>query len=148
MNACFWLWLIKKTRARKIHFNHIDENANLSRSLILSNSFFDQDLKDKKEDVTKMKDYCKVSMDHLHKKQEECASQTKKLSDLDRKKNILKNSVAEMDKYCREEKGVNPDEASGLEYIVHELERQVAQKKKALEEASAVLWKTEQALSK
>jgi hypothetical protein len=56
--------------------------------------------------------------------------------------------VAELDKFCREEKGVNPDEASGLEYAVHELERQVGQKKKALDEANAVLWKKEQALSK
>ena len=60
----------------------------------------------------------------------------------------MKNSVAELDKFCREEKGVNPDEASGLEYAVNELERQVAQLKKAKEEASAVLWKTEQALGK
>ena len=56
--------------------------------------------------------------------------------------------MAELDKFCREEKGVNPDEASGLEYAVNELERQVAQLKKAKEEASAVLWKTEQALGK
>ena len=60
----------------------------------------------------------------------------------------MKNSVLELEKFCREEKGVNPDEASGLEYMVHELERQVAQKKKAMDEANAVLWKTEQALSK
>jgi hypothetical protein len=34
------------------------------------------------------------------------------------------------------------------EYGVHELQRQVEQKKKAVEEANTVLWKTEQALSK
>jgi hypothetical protein len=95
-----------------------------------------------------MKEYCKKSLDHYHNKRDECENYAKKLSELERKKNILKNSVAELDKFCREEKGVNPDESSGLEYAVHELERQVAQKKKALEEASAVLWKTEQALSR
>ena len=107
-----------------------------------------QDYKEKKEDLNKMKEYCKKSLDHYHNKKDECENHVKKLSELERKKHILKNSVAELDKFCREEKGVNPDESSGLEYAVHELERQTAQKKKALEEASAVLWKTEQALSR
>ena len=104
--------------------------------------------KDKKDDLIKMKEFCKVRLEHLHKKQDECANQEKKLQELDRKKTMLKSSVAELDKFCREEKGVNPDEASGLEYVVHELERQVAQTRKALDEANAVVWKTEQDLSK
>ena len=105
-------------------------------------------LKDKKEDFIKMKEFCKVRLEHLHKKQDECANQEKKLQELERRKTMLKSSVAELDKFCREEKGVNPDESSGLEYAVHELERQVAQRRKDLDEANAIVWKTEQDLSK
>jgi hypothetical protein len=32
---------------------------------------------------------------------------------------MLKNSVSELDKFCREEKGVNPDDAAGLVSILH-----------------------------
>ena len=71
--------------------------------------------------MNKMRDYSKMTQEHLHKKLEEFAIQEKKLQDLERRKGILKNSVLELEKFCREEKGVNPDEASGLEYMVHEL---------------------------